>query len=376
MSRENHWLLNPVLDFLLVGGGLVWLMAAAALFTPDFDTGNSRQYLLLLGSVILTTTHFGLPVFARCKTPAMKLLLKPAAIAFLVINVIAALCSQTVLSYLLQFYLCAVVLHYSVQNVQVAKMYLRRAGFEPGRAGSFALQLFPSTLALWSLTRQMEVQANLASFQGVQLPPWPMVPPEVPTFLLATSITSAVVFLIIVGVRSAQYNRMLPPSVLMVLISTSMMFCVTGNESSLVWVFAPIFMHAIQSIALHISESKAKDKWVLASTVSKSFIFGVGITYCLPNCLLWLGVPEQKAYAAILAVFSFHHFLIEALFTGGNVVSEQNASPDLLAQAEPAVAPGSALPASPEPALQFEYYDLSQSRTANHSLRSVFRSLM
>jgi hypothetical protein len=46
---------------------------------------------------------------------------------------------------------------------------------------------------------------------------------------------------------------------------------------------------------------------------ARAFLIGVAIAYAIPAILSWGGVNEQLAFAAVIVVFSVHHFLLEAI---------------------------------------------------------------
>ncbi len=312
--KTKVWLINPVLDFLLFSGGLGWFLLSLHLFVPDQFTLHTQSVLLVLGSLVLTNTHFGAPLLVANKTGAAKFMVKPLLLSIFVVATIAALWAPPLLSLLVQAYLCCVVIHYTCQNIQIVRLYLQRGNFELSRSATLCLYTFALSLSTWSLTRQViDDGSALVSFQGLSLPEWPFLHPVVGFALAVVCATSGLILMVQILSVAASTRRLFPVAAALTLISTSFMFCVTGTISAVLWLFVPAFVHAIQSIGLHLIETPQGSKLSVWSWLSKCFLLGLGITYCLPACCHYVGIGEQHAYLAIIVVFSFHHFVIELL---------------------------------------------------------------
>lgn len=301
----RQYFANPLVDCLMMCGGLTLVLALLAA-TPLGIT--SQGNLLVLGSVLLTTTHFGAPIARsiESKQSIAAKLCRPAEFALL-FGAIAGLLifGQGTLPSVVLVYILFVTIHYSAQNMLICMDYLHKAGLT--RTLFFAIAAI-AVGALNVLTMlQHLASAGAGEFMSVRLPQITVL--DTSLLALLTLLTAGVFFLTFT--IACIHARRMPPWPVLMLFTIQITFCFAGTRAlELYWLFAPAFMHGTQSIIRNCTNLRGEFNWERAG---QSFLFGLAVAYALPQVFRVIGVFEQTAFAAVICVFSLHHFLIEAL---------------------------------------------------------------
>jgi hypothetical protein len=174
---SQPWLVNPVLDVLFCCGGVMWIVCAIQLAQSSLPFLKPVALLLTaFGTYVLTSTHFGTTLIRAHDRNIARFSISSSR--FSVCAVVLAICCsyQLVAETICKIYLLAVIPHYCMQICSIAKMYMRRAQYTPGKLEQGLLQSVIWAAGGFLMVLQLTDAKLSASLLGLQLPFWGPLP--------------------------------------------------------------------------------------------------------------------------------------------------------------------------------------------------------
>jgi hypothetical protein len=287
-------------------GHLPLLVALLARFCnwPHFAATNYRLYHAWENVAQYPVTALVVPVFVGAAM--LGALASPAGVAPLFVK----------LTLLWSAY------HFSGQSLGIALLYARRAGCALEGVERRALSTFVFTTFLWA-TAHAETGAGTRHYLGVDhprlgLPVWVGSGVEIALW------ASAAAFLALAVRRSVRRRRLLPPIVLLPVL-TQFVWFVLGRDLETFQVFVPFF-HSLQYLfvawALQLKERAAATRrqpsrrWVVVETArwwGLNVVLGLALFALFPRLCAALGHDLLFAMAVTSSAVQLHHFVVDGV---------------------------------------------------------------
>ncbi len=313
--------LHPVIDYLLIGGGLS-LIVIPLLY--GFSGGQSLISFGLLPWFILlsNSAHFAASTVRLYTKPGAREALPFLTMAFPLLS-IAVLTASLVLAdqtgpILQAVYLSWAPFHYAAQAYGLAVMYSYRSGCQLSSAHKNLLwwiAIIPFVRLLLLSSDKHFFWWFMPNATAIAVAPW-----SLPVQILATALAAAAILLpplLYFSVwRSA--SGPMPLISLLVVVANGIWFIVFTHYDGFVW--ATIF-HGIQYLCIatifHVKEQRARPDnrrgalyhvvWFYAA----SLLLGYGLFNCWPQAYIWLGFGPAESVLLVIAVVNLHHFIVD-----------------------------------------------------------------
>jgi hypothetical protein len=333
-NKQTKWLINPIADFLLPCGGLVWLMLSLSVtLLPSINPAGNQLFdsaslikggasantmVLVAGALLFTDTHFGTG-FIRTFKRQFQGALWPYWGPVFVITITAAFLahSEMITVWSCKFYLFVVVLHYAQQSLSLLLRYARINGCPWEGCQKILLTMLIYAVAARTLIAQLiDPSLNVQQFLGLPMPQFTPLPESMfqsceLLVVVATSAVAAIIFK-----RALLKEQACPLPFCFLLLNVLLVFSYLGEFSGLLWVFVPAFFHAAQSIAETIhSNVESADKMKPVPMLAGSFILGGFIMWIVPGFLHSFGIAANLAYPAVVVAASVWHFYCEHIMS-------------------------------------------------------------
>ena len=312
---------NPVFDYLLIGGGLSLLATGVVLARPTWLSINAAvavPYLALLSN----SCHFAASTVRLYTKPGSRVSLPFLTMLFpLVTLVILTACiawAESVGNALMALYLTWSPYHYAAQAYGLAVMYSYRSGcvLAPGdkkllwwvsMLPFFYTFLFGAGTGLdwlihgiWASIRTQSSDVLLVARYGL------------------VGLAFAAPLLLFFKVARSRAGMMPLISLLMIL-ANSVWFLVLGPLDAFVW--ATIF-HGIQYLAIviifHVKDQMARPDnrhgpWFhIVTFYLMCLALGYGLFQCLPWAYAFSGFGHVESILLVAAAINVHHFIVDA----------------------------------------------------------------
>jgi hypothetical protein len=309
---------NPVFDYLIVGGGLSLMATAAILLSPGGWLGPGGLAFLILFS---NGAHFGASTVRlytkRGTSESLPFLTMALPLVTLVALTVAVWHAESLGPHLQSLYLSWSPYHYAAQAYGIAVMYCYRSG----------CRLAPSDKKLLWWVAMLPFFYNFLSAKRVGLdwlaPAAFMAQPAVGETLAGIGVLLMVAafaapLLLYFRVRRGSAGPM-PLVSILALVSNGVWWFVLSSFDAFVW--ATVF-HGLQYLALvvifHIRErvSAPEDQrgavyhglWFYGA----SLLLGYGLFQCLPLGYTFAGVGLVEGTLLVAATVNVHHFVVDA----------------------------------------------------------------
>jgi len=341
-AAANPWIVSPLIDFLFVYGGLVWLLlfvtvlcVSGSAVSGNYSNPSTSKWILLLFPLrqhLLGNPHTGATYWriygsqeSRKTFNFYASILPFACLPFFIAGVAWPSFGEA----LLYVYLLWTYQHYSAQAFGIGLIYCYKRGYILSQTGKELFRWLMLSLPAFQVIRSLTYK-NLATnvFFGVPLPFWGPLPTWIFQLARIELIAVAVAFASIVAYKLIKDGQFIPIPTLM-LLATAAAFCLSyGSCNLLLWVFLPGFFHGSQYLAVSLGyylkergitrvlpteqivalfKSDAALKYWGVAIMAGSLIY-VGIPYLLYE---W-GFNFTLVAGTIVAVINFHHYITDA----------------------------------------------------------------
>lgn len=317
--RTDVWLLGPVVDSLLCCGGALWLVFVIDRLCNHFVSQTAGKHaadiLMITGALMLVETHFGvtyLRAWSEKKSHSSWLFWE--TLPWLMVLILVAIAFPTITTFLCKIYLLVVVAHYAMQTYTLTRIYLSRANYPLDRFGTLCLFTLINGLGVYAIVAQLiDPSLNLKEFLGLAMPFWGPIPLWIFQSCLILLMLAASGFCFAIARNLVTHKKFLPYPVVFLLASFAGLFAVSGSQSQMLWLYVPAFLHGGQSLVAAVAWMREQHVRTVSRLLA-AWVVGVLIVYAVPLLLVACGFDRLLSYAAVITIFSFHHFLGDALF--------------------------------------------------------------
>jgi hypothetical protein len=310
---------HPLVDYLLIGGGLSLIVTAIVLAEPGrgaiIDLAALPYFILLSNSA-----HFASSTVRLYTKPgtfqALPFLTTAFPLLFLVLLAVCLSVAGYVGPHLLALYLTWSPFHYAAQGYGLALVYAYRSG----------CQILPADKKLLFWTSLLPFFYAFVGLEGTGLhwllPASVFQHPQVHApyswliFLLPYVSMAAVLLLYLKVARSA--SGPLPIISVLMLVANAAWWCFLPQDA---FVWATIF-HGIQYLGIvtifHVKDQLARPDnrlgwpYHVASFYGGSLLLGYGLFSCLPWGFEMAGFGMVESIALCVAAINIHHFVVDA----------------------------------------------------------------
>ncbi|MBS1995310.1 MAG: hypothetical protein JSS86_03325 [Cyanobacteria bacterium SZAS LIN-2] len=337
-STDTHkgWVLSPLLDYLFVSGGLVWLLYAVTFFgiTSIGADPASKLYgsILYWGAFLITDAHGPatlVRVFESKTTPKKVRYLVAAWAAILFAVACVSVSHKDVTQAFVKITLLWVVQHYIAQTFGVVLIYCLKRDYKLSDRERFIFQGLMRSLMYFVLIRMLTVPAygRIENFMGLEVPFWGPLPPILVDISQWIFVGFSAAFIYVFGKRFLTKKEAFPLPGLLAIVTVA---AVTLSPRNGFYLLGVTFYHASQYLAITFSYflkekslNKAGDVPVnlLPHLISKPAIIyfaaivavGYVSTFTLPVYMIKNGLPDALVLCTVYALLNCHHFLADAL---------------------------------------------------------------
>lgn len=345
-TKPYPWIVSPIIDYLFVAGGLVWLcfLANYALIGTQLPFDRSDPKKLVLLAVIFVSQH----VFFDAHNIATyfrlwgsqedretfkfyRTWLFYAAIALFVLGVVV----RPIIGTLVLWYLAVTFWHYAMQTFGIALIYCSKRNYELNGFEREVFRTLMLVLSVYAIARFFITQ-GLAPYNlyGAATPFW--MPLNSPVALLthqvliAALVVVALMFAIIVASKLIVDKQMLPLPVVFMLATIGALALVPREYNALLWLYVPALYHASQYLAVSLSYyvkerglPEGLDPWLMASEIrkwpvlhhfGKAILIGCTLYIVLPHMVQLVGLGGYDEMIGLtFVVVNYHHFATDAV---------------------------------------------------------------
>lgn len=341
-SKPYPWIVHPVFDYLLVFGGLVWiLLVVQYVYFGWSEPETLRQQHPLQVQIFLTLIFLGSYLFADTHTAATYMRLYEnkesrrqfhfytKILPFFSLALFAcALAKPAVAGTCVYIHAMWVYQHYTAQSFGMALIYCYKRGYIMTKLENNVFRWFMLFLAFTVISRtltQREYSPN--SIWTVQVPFWHL-PMPLFYFSLAGFVALSIAMLVLIVRKFIVEKRALPFPASLLVVLTAAIGLSTGYANAFFWIYGPQFFHGSQyvavSLAYHLKErhlvkgvtgsqiaalflTKDAFKWMAIAMSAGIFIY-VGV----PKFFEAIGFSFVAVSTTMTACINFHHFLSDA----------------------------------------------------------------
>ncbi len=336
------WIVNPIVDFLFVYGGLVWICIAINLLIlgwavpTDANAGAPMSRALLIA--VLLGQHF----FADSHTAATYMRIYPGEESrqkfefftkylplALLPTFFYGLIAPGGAGDLIYLYLLLVFWHYAAQSFGISLIYCYKRGYMFKAWERESYRWFIYTMILFIFARMLTFrQYSPSSFFGVRCPFWGPLPEWVFDISHLAFIVTSVIFTVVLLKKFLREKKLPPHPAILIVSTVALIGFSQGTLNALCWMYGPAFFHGSQYIAVSMAyylKERGLPEGAPPSAVAALFwkpstfqymglivLSGVFIYVGIPHFFQQIGYDFALVAAVCLAVFNFHHFATDA----------------------------------------------------------------
>jgi hypothetical protein len=341
-TTRYPWIVNPIIDFLFVFGGLIWIMLGINyLFLgwnvpkPIVEGDGVTKFLMIM---VLLGQH----VFSDAHTAATYMRIYPTEesrrrfrffclwLPLLMLPVfLYGECGQGGAGNLVYLYLITVFWHYASQTFGISLIYCYKHNYNMERWEREIFRLFIQSMIVFVFVRMFTYREySPRNFFGVDCPWWGPLPEWVFFLSLCAFIALSGAFAFVLLKKVIVDKQVMPIPAVLPVVTVAGIGLSSGMTSALMWLYAPPFFHGSQYIAVSMAyylKERGLPEGAPAKAVAKLFwtapmfrylglivLAGVFIYVGIPHICEGLGVPFAVTAGVCLATFNFHHFITDA----------------------------------------------------------------
>jgi len=336
VKANKTWILNPVLDYLFVCGGMVWILYACTCFGASSvkqDAGSQAYtFILFWGSLLINDAHGPatlVRVFESKTTPKKVRYLVAAWAIFLLSLASVSVTHKEVAQTFVKISIFWGIQHYIAQTFGVVLIYCMKRNYKLDPTERFVFQGLMRSMMCFIWLRILSVPAygHIENFMGMEVPFWGPLPPLVVDIGQWVFTLFALAFISLLIGRLVVKKQFFPLPGLISIISLAAVVMSPRNGFYLLGV---VFYHASQYLAITFSYY-LKEKHLLFNPnmpldLLPRFVSPRGLIYfailisvgyfcnfTLPNLLIKGGLPDALALCTVYATLNCQHYFSDAL---------------------------------------------------------------
>lgn len=334
-QTDSRWMLCPLIDYLFVCGGLVWILFGIHYFMLAGTLNGSEATTMLtvnaLGVLLLTDTHIAATfVHVRNRAdlrhrPTCDLRWLPLVSLMLVG---CSLCSPRVAEILVKLYLLLLPHHFMSQSYGIARVYCLRHRFLLSDEERNCLLLVTWCTTAFAVINQLSVLEPAGRlFLGQKVPSWIILPESLNLVSLVLLVACSVTFLSKMIMRAFRKREFFPLPALLVMVTGIGGFIMFPPATGIYWLYLGAFFHASQYLltvlVAHWNEQKIdsrqeRQRTLLHNTpttrmVASVLVLSLGLFSGLPALLEYFGFDRMLCVAAIFTSMNFYHFMLDGV---------------------------------------------------------------
>lgn len=323
-SRSTYFINGPI-DFLFIGGASIILYLLFRFPLSNLDTYWSFEAAYLM-SWLVNWPHFSATSYRLYHSKSNILQYPLTAIGvpiLLFFGVLGSFLSPLgIAPFFVKFFTFWSPYHYSGQSLGISLVYCNRAGY---RLSALERKLLTGSIFFTFLTAtaRSETGTDPISYFGITYPRLG-IPVGVADGLEVCMYLCALVFLILMGIRTVKKKR-LPPWILFLPAIAQYVWFHLGGRLPVFNVFVPLF-HSLQYllIAWSVQLKEKMDQNGIGPSRgyawkeslqwgTGNFLGGVGLFWILPRLGQLAGFPLSFAEPVLVAAVQIHHFFVDGV---------------------------------------------------------------
>jgi hypothetical protein len=336
-EKPYGWILSPTIDMFFCCGGLVWILVLLVIGFEALGFGTQIENFATKFGVILPLMfnypHIGATLVRLYNDPELVQKLRFQAVwapILLVGLTMAAFANPEIPPVLLRIYLLMNAFHWCGQAFGVALIYCFKRGYN--------LAPIEKSLFWWSINSAAilylvhilsDPTFGKASFSGVYLARWNILPPEI---FSICCVAAGVILTLMAAVIVRKFiveKQLIPVPALMVATLGFISFATWGHLNDVFWLWVGSLFHGSQYLVVSASYflkekmmpqgvSSTQIYHLLGNRIGSTYMgivvmIGAFIFYTVPTVAgEFTGVGYYVSWAIFSATVSFHHFLVDA----------------------------------------------------------------
>jgi hypothetical protein len=336
LSATNPWVLNPVLDFMFVFGGIVWLIFgicyfATGLETPTLTNAKWLAIIAVFAQRFLADPHNTATYFRIYATPESR---KRFSFYCYVLPILVApvffvgIFNSQFAGAMGLIYALWVYQHYSAQSFGISLLYCYKQGYTLRPIERELFRWFVYCFIGLSFIRMFVFEDyRPKDMAGIPCPNIGHAPEPLYWFAAALTCTMTIGFVGLILKKLFFEGKMLPIPAVVILATVIGMGFFSGGSLGILWLFAPAFFHGSQYIAISLAyylkerglpENVGYRRIASVCTTAPALKY-LGILL-LSGVFMYVGIPEIFRQAgfdrnvvalSVLCVVNFHHFITD-----------------------------------------------------------------
>jgi len=334
-EANQGWILNPILDYLFVCGGMMWLLFGVTQLGVDSvgSSVNNQVYgtILYWGALIFGDAHGPasmVRVFGSSTTPKKVRQIVIIWAVVLVCVACVSICSRPVAQVFVTVTRLWAVQHYIAQTFGIVLIYCLKRDYKLSSVERFVFQGLMRTL-MWCVFIRFFTfpeYGHVKDFMGMELPFYGPLPSIYAIAIQFVFTFFAMVFTILVGIHLYNKKQFFPLPALFAIFSVA---AVTLSPRNGFYMLGVTFLHGSQYVAITmayflrertLAQTGQIPRNVLPKIVSWwtlgwfGIITALGYVSAITMPLYWIkiGFPDTLVLCTFYGMLSCHHFLTDA----------------------------------------------------------------
>ncbi len=334
-EANQGWILNPILDYLFVCGGMMWLLFGVTQLggTQAGASLNNHLYgtILYWGALIFGDAHGPasmVRVFGSSTTPKKVRQIVTIWAVVLVAVACVSICSRPVAQIFVTVTRLWAVQHYIAQTFGIVLIYCLKRDYKLSSVERFVFQGLMRTLMWLVFIRffTFPEYGHVKDFMGMELPfygPLPLIYADGTAIVFGIFLA---VFTVLIGRHLYRTRQFFPLPALFAIFSVA---AVTLSPRNGFYMLGVTFLHGSQYVAITLAyflreRSLAKTGQIPRNVLPKlvswwtlgwfGIITALGYVSAITMPLYWIkiGFPDTLVLCTFYGMLSCHHFLTDA----------------------------------------------------------------
>lgn len=334
-TASSKWFVNAPCDYMLVCGGIAWLLFGIHFFILGGTGSGTMAGTLItasaLGSLFLSEGHTAATLVRTYSKPELQkqfpLQTKWLPLSLIVMAAIGA-AIPTFAHVLVKLYLLTVAHHVMAQAYGIARLYCIRHDYQLDKFQLLTLRMVIHGTVAFATLRQLTYKDwSGTTILGLEIPFWGPLPE--PCFQFSQGYLLLSVLLFVGSIMKEAYvsGRTFPLPALITVGTGIAAFTMGQSATGIYWLYVSAFFHATQYLMVVIyshwnenglkNEALSKKLATLTSNSSTSRMLG---TVLLVSVFMYIGIPRILQHfgcdftvtaASIFACINLHHVVMD-----------------------------------------------------------------
>lgn len=342
------WIINPIVDFIFVYGGVFWLMCIFHVYffgwnaanldnlrihTNDLFDRDFSQWWVLMGlttPILINNTHTWatyMRIYGSSEDRERFKFYGRYLIWLPIVLFAASLIYPPLQGYIIYVHMGWVLQHYTSQTYGVGLIYCYKRQYDMSAREKQIYKLLLASVSAFVITKLLCIREEMPhEMWGVPLP-FANFPREIHYVAIGFEAIMAALFIAVVVRKWFRDEKMMPLPTLIMVAGVALLGTVNGYASIIAWLWAPPFLHGAQycliSLSYYLKERGLPDgmgsaqigkalltmpaiKWTAWALMGGCFIYIV-----IPHIMADLGFSFMAMVSVIQGCVNFHHFLTD-----------------------------------------------------------------